>query len=461
MRENGAGVARASSGTARSPSEWDALILGGGPAGSTAAAVLAAKGRRVLVVERERFPYYKVGESLLPYCYFPLERIGMIEKLRSSSFVKKYSVQFASMDGRISAPFYFFQHFDHPAAQTWQVLRCEFDQMMLDNAVGKGARLMKGATAKRLLLNGCKCEGLLIEKDGETFPVRAPMTIDCGGRHGFAATQMGWIIPDPHLNKVAIWTYYRGAKRDQGYDEGATTVAYLPGKGWFWYIPLPDDVAGVGVVAERDYLYREGKDLEAILDREIQANSWIAEHLATGRRCEPVRVTAEYSYRSRYCAGDGLVLAGDAFTFLDSSLFLRCAAGFARRGASRSCGRRRPQRGRRERGSLRRLRRGRLSGSRSDAQAGLRVLRGNVQFREAAEAASGPAGRSDGLLDRQPVQGLPSAFLGGRRVREGAGAAAVWRRANGSDGGNGCGSTRRDRIAPIQASRRSPTAPAR
>lgn len=317
MRENGAGVTRASSGTEPSPRDWDVLILGGGPAGSTAAAMLAAKGRRVLVVERERFPYYKVGESLLPYCYFPLERIGMIEKLRSSSFVKKYSVQFASVDGRISSPFYFFQHFNHPAAQTWQVVRSEFDQMMLDNAVEKGARVMMGAVAKRLLLNGCKCEGLLIEKDGQTFPVRAPMTIDCGGRHGFAATQMGWIVPDPRLNKVAIWTYYRGAKRDQGYDEGATTVAYLPGKGWFWYIPLPNDVVGVGVVAERDYLYREGKDLEAILDREIPTNSWIAEHLATGRRCEPVRVTAEYSYRSRYCASDGLVLAGDAFTFLD------------------------------------------------------------------------------------------------------------------------------------------------
>ncbi len=297
--------------------ELDALILGGGPAGSTAAAVLAAKGRRVLVLERERFPRYKVGESLLPYCYFPLERIGMIEKLRASSFVKKYSVQFAAMDGRISAPFYFFQHFDHDAAQTWQVVRREFDQMMLDNAIEKGAQVVHGATAKRLIMHGDRCEGLVVDFEGERQSVRAPVTIDCGGRHGFAATARGWIVPDPQLNKVAIWTYYKGARRDAGHDEGATTVAYLPGKGWFWYIPLPDDVVSVGVVAERDYLYREGKDLEAIIDRETEANRWIADHLAPGRRCEPVRVTAEYSYRSRYCAGDGLVLAGDAFTFLD------------------------------------------------------------------------------------------------------------------------------------------------
>ena len=297
--------------------DLDALILGGGPAGATAAAVLASEGRKVLVVERERFPRYKVGESLLPYCYFPLERIGMIEKLRASSFVKKYSVQFATMDGRISAPFYFFQHFDHEASQTWQVVRSEFDQMMLDNAVEKGANVLMGATAKRLLMSGGQCEGLVVERGGETFPIRAPITIDCGGRHGFAATQLGWVIPDPRLNKVAIWTYFEGAKRDSGRDEGATTVAYLPQKGWFWYIPLPESKVSVGVVAERDYLYREGKDPQAVFDREVQANRWIAEHLAAGQQCEAMRVTAEYSYRSRYCATDGLVLAGDAFTFLD------------------------------------------------------------------------------------------------------------------------------------------------
>ena len=301
----------------RKEDSWDAIILGGGPAGTTAAAVLAARGRSVVIVEKEQFPRYKVGESLLPYCYFPLDRIGMIEKLRESSFIKKYSVQFASMDGRISTPFYFFKHLDHPASQTWQVMRDEFDQMMLDNAVSKGAHLMMGITAKRLLFEDGRCTGLEIERDGKLTKLRAPVTIDCGGRHGFAATQLGWLVPDPRLNKLAIWTYYRGAVRGEGYDEGATTVAYLPQKGWFWYIPLHPDMVSVGIVAERDYLYRDGKDLEAIFKRETVFNRWIEEHLAPATRTEPMRVTAEYSYRSRYCATNGLVLAGDAFTFLD------------------------------------------------------------------------------------------------------------------------------------------------
>ena len=311
--------------------EYDAVILGGGPAGASAAAVLAEKGRRVVVVEREKFPRYKVGESLIPYCYFPLERIGMIEKLRKTNFTKKYSVQFAAIDGRISTPFYFFQHLEHDASQTWQVVRSEFDTLMLDNAQEKGAEVMFETAAKRLLVDGDRCLGIEVEQHGETFHIEAPMTIDCGGRHGFAATQLGWIIPDPELNKVAIWSYYKGGKRDEGYDEGATTVAYLPEKGWFWHIPLPDDIISLGVVAERKYLYRDGKNLEAILDREINENKWIADHIAGAERVESIQVTAEYSYRSRYCASDGLVLAGDAFSFLDpvfsSGVFLALQSG--------------------------------------------------------------------------------------------------------------------------------------
>ncbi len=235
------------------------------------------------------------------------------------------------MDGRISTPFYFFQHLEHEASQTWQVVRSEFDTLMLDNAKEKGAEVMFETAAKRLLVDGDRCLGLEVEQHGETFHIEAPMTIDCGGRHGFAATQLGWIVPDPQLNKVAIWSYYKGGKRDEGYDEGATTVAYLPQKGWFWYIPLPNDIISLGVVADRKYLYRDGKNIEAILEREISENKWIADHLAGAERVESIQVTAEYSYRSKYCASDGLVLAGDAFSFLDpvfsSGVFLALQSG--------------------------------------------------------------------------------------------------------------------------------------
>jgi flavin-dependent dehydrogenase len=306
---------------------YDAVVVGGGPAGSTAAALLAMKGRRVVVLERERFPRYHVGESLLPYCYFTLDRLGMLEKLARSHFPKKYSVQFVSPEGRLSVPFYFFQHYDHPASTTWQVLRSEFDAMLLDNAREKGAEVLHGASARELVRE----DGTVVGVRTDAGEFRGTFTIDATGRDAFAVSRNGWRVRDAYLNKIAVWTYYRGAKRDPGLDEGATTVAFVPERGWFWYIPLPDDVVSVGVVAEKDYLYRGARDLGEIFRREVGNNRWIEEHLAQGRQFGDHFVTGEFSYRSRHCASDGLVLTGDAFAFLDpvfsSGVFLALRGG--------------------------------------------------------------------------------------------------------------------------------------
>src|SRR5712671_477011 len=127
--------------------DCEVLVIGAGPAGSAAAAILAEKGRRVVVLEREKFPRYHIGESLLPFTFYPLQRLGLIEKMRKSAFVKKYSVQFVSPSGQASQPFYFFNRYDRETvAQTWQVLRSEFDVMLLENAREKGATVTEGVT---------------------------------------------------------------------------------------------------------------------------------------------------------------------------------------------------------------------------------------------------------------------------------------------------------------------------
>jgi flavin-dependent dehydrogenase len=302
-----------------SQNSYDAVIIGGGPAGAAAGAILAEHGHRAVILEREKFPRYHIGESLLPFTFHPLERLGLIQKMRESAFVKKYSVQFVSPSGRASQPFYFFNRYSQDVAQTWQVLRSEFDLIVLNNAREKGAEVREQTAVKELLRQGDKIVGVRAEDiEGRSVEFRAPVTIDCSGRDAFAAIRNGWRKGDPELHKVAVWTYYRGAKRDPGIDEGGTTVAFVPEKGWFWYIPLHNDVVSVGVVAEGKYLSRDGvKDPAQIFKREIEQNLWIKDHLSTGARFGDYYITGEYSYHSKYCASEGLLLAGDAFCFLD------------------------------------------------------------------------------------------------------------------------------------------------
>lgn len=299
---------------------YDAIIIGAGPAGSAAARILAGYGHRVLVLEREKFPRYHIGESLLPFCYGPLERLGMIGKLRQSHFVKKYSVVFVQPDGSSSQPFYFFTRYDRDTiGQTWQVLRSEFDHMLMENAREAGAEVREETTVNRLLMDGDRVTGVeATDKSGRTWEVHAPVTLDCSGKAAFSTTRLGWRLRDPKLNKFAVWTYYRGSKREPGIDEGQTTVAYVREKGWFWHIPQHNDMVSVGVVAEGKYLMRDGvKDPKAIFHREVEENLWIRDHLSTGESTGDYYITSEFTFHAKHCAAPGLLLLGDAFAFLD------------------------------------------------------------------------------------------------------------------------------------------------
>ena len=316
---SGAASRPADPGAAPAPEPpWDAIVVGGGPAGATAATVLAGHGRRVLLLERERFPRYHVGESLMPWTWFTFERLGVLDWLKRSGSPVKHSVQFVSTNGKVSQPFYFFRTIEHECASTWQILRSDFDAMMLRNAAEKGAEVRQGVAVRDVLMENGRAVGVRAAlPGGGTASWRARVVVDATGRDALLAGRLGWKRRDPDLNKIAVFTYFKGALRDPGLDAGATTVAYIPDKGWFWYIPLVDDTVSVGVVAEHDYLYRGTRDPEAIFRREAAACKWIREHLEPGVHQGPVRVTGEFSYRADAAAGDGFCLVGDAYAFLD------------------------------------------------------------------------------------------------------------------------------------------------
>src|SRR6266481_2855742 len=218
----------------------DVVVIGGGPAGSTASALIAERGYRVGLFERERFPRFHIGESLIPETYWVLKRLNMLPKMQQSHFVKKYSVQFVNASGKLSAPFYFWDNKPHECSQTWQVVRSEFDKMMLDNAREHGVDAHEGVRVMDVLFDGDRAVGVKIrDEHGVIRDVHASVVVDASGQNGIIQNRLRLRVWDPLLNKGAVWTYWEGAVRDTGRNEGATLVIQTTNKqGWFWNIPL-------------------------------------------------------------------------------------------------------------------------------------------------------------------------------------------------------------------------------
>jgi flavin-dependent dehydrogenase len=297
----------------------DVVVIGGGPAGSTVSTLIAQQGFRVTLFERERFPRFHIGESLIPETYWVLQRLGMLPKMKASHFVKKYSVRFVSASGKLSAPFYFWDNKPHECSQTWQVVRSEFDTMMLNNAREHGVEAHEGARVLEVLFEGDRAVGVKVQTDdGGPQEVRAKVVVDATGQSAMLQNRFKLRVWDPILNKGAIWTYWRGAARDTGRDEGATIVIQTPNKkGWFWYIPLHDDRVSIGVVGPFDYLFKGRGSHEATYSEEVEKCPAVQERIARAERVTGYFATKDFSYRTKSIAGDGWVLVGDALGFLD------------------------------------------------------------------------------------------------------------------------------------------------
>ena len=297
------------------------VVIGGGPAGSTAATLIAQSGAKVRLFERDHFPRFHIGESLIPETYWVLKRLNMLQKMKPSHYVKKYSVQFVGESGRLSEPFYFVDHKPHECSQTWQVRRSEFDLMMLDNAREHGVEVQEGVRVLEVLFDGERAVGVRLQHENDSIEeVHCDVVVDASGQSSMIMSRLNLREWDPDLKKAAVWTYWEGAFRDTGRDEGATVVIQTKGKkGWFWYIPLHDDILSVGVVSDLDTLFKSHgtKDYETIYNAEVDRCPAVQQRIAKARRVTDFFAAKEYSYKSRRASGDGWVLVGDAYGFLD------------------------------------------------------------------------------------------------------------------------------------------------
>ena len=299
--------------------EYDCIVMGGGPAGTTAAALVAEAGYRTLLVERETFPREHVGESLMPETFWTFQRLGVLDRMQKSAYPKKVGVQFVNSTGKESSPFFFRSHDDRESSETWHVDRAEFDKMLFDNAASKGASCHDKTRVLDVLFDEDRAVGVrLKQRDLVPQDVQAKVIFDATGQQTLIASKLGLRKINPDLRKVAIWQHFRGAYRDEQGGGVKTVIMHTSEKkSWFWYIPQSDDAVSVGVVGDSDYLLKQSRNPEQVFAEEMAKCSTLQCWLHNAEPLDAMQVAKEFSYTTQQSSGMGWVLIGDAWGFID------------------------------------------------------------------------------------------------------------------------------------------------
>lgn len=294
----------------------DVIVVGGGPAGSTLAARLARRGRRVALFEKERFPRFHIGESLLP-CSMPLfESLGLMPALERADFLPKFGAEFVSADGAHKKRYAFADGMLGGPPSAFEVDRSEFDKVLLDHAAREGAVVEEECqvTRFRAELEG-PAEVTVRDKSGNERVERAELLVDATGQQAFFAGRLGLRRMEPELRNFAVFSHFEGAVRAEGIREGDISVV-LVDEGWWWVIPLRGDRTSVGLVGRASSLAGRKPD-EPFLLEHIAASPYLSERLSRARRVAPVRTISDWSYKSSALAGDRWLMVGDAGAFID------------------------------------------------------------------------------------------------------------------------------------------------
>ncbi len=320
--------------------QFDVLVVGGGPAGSTIATLLARRGERVLLVEKEHHPRFHIGESLLPMNMPLFEQLGVADEIARIG-IPKYGVEFVSPYHDKPSALDFSMGWDNRYSSAYEVRRSEFDHVLLKNAAAAGTEVIEGCriTGVEFLGPGGVVATARAE-DGEERQFRAKFLVDASGRDTLLATKLATKVSNKRHHSAAVYGHFTGAKRLPGRQAGNISLFWFD-HGWFWFIPLADGTTSVGAVCHADFMKARKTDVTEFFKSVIAMSPALADRLRDAELTGPATATGNYSYKSSRISGPGYIMVGDAYGFIDpvfsSGVLIAMQSGFLAADAVTAC----------------------------------------------------------------------------------------------------------------------------